>query len=130
MERVMFFSTQSPLDGWLLIDQRDCLKDHHPFYVARVSKIAKTITAQWFGNHANVFLGEHLPEWSDGSSGYYSVEAEAPTHRPVTNKDTGPENLKEAQIRIFGFELTEDHRLTPETIALIDEEPTIQWRLR
>ena len=104
-------------------------EDYHPFYVARVTGIARKVTVQWFGNHDNVFLGEHLPEWNDGNAGYFSEFAEAPTHKPITNKDTGP-TLVPSQITIFGFRLTKDHRLTPETIALISNEPMIQWKLR
>ena len=115
--------------GDLAIIPVKATNDYHPFYVARITKIAKKITAQWYGNIANIFLGEHLPEWSDGNAGYFSCDAEAPTHKPITNKDTGPD-LVETQIKIFGFELTDDNRLTPETIAVISNEPTIQWKLR
>lgn len=103
---------------------------YHPFYVGRVIAIGrKTITAQWFGNIEDRFLGPHLPEWSDGNDGYFSVDREAPTHTPMTNKDTGPVNLSPDQIKIFGFELTRDHHLTPETIAVISDEPSVKWCL-
>ena len=103
---------------------------YHPFYVARIIAIGrKTVTAQWFGNIEDRFLGPHLPEWSDGNDGYFSAEKEAPTHTPVTNKDTGPVNLSPNQIAVFGFELTGDHHLTPETIAIISDEPSVKWNL-
>ena len=42
---------------------------------------------------------------------------------------TGPVALRADQVKVYGFRLTEDHRLTKETIAAIDEEDTILWKI-
>ena len=102
---------------------------YHPWYIARILRITKKVTLQWYGNIDHILIGDQYPEWSDGKTSYFSVTPDKKNHKAVTNRVTGPARITPEQIRIFGFKLTEDNRLKPETIAAIDAEPSIDWQL-
>ena len=102
---------------------------YHPWYIARILRITKTVTLQWYGNIDHILIGDQYPEWRDGKTSYFSVTPDKKNHKAVTNRVTGPARITPEQIRIFGFKLTEDNRLKPETIAAIDAEPSIDWQL-
>jgi transposase InsO family protein len=107
--------------------------DEHPFHVARVMRVGKTLTVQWLSNTEDIFMGQYLPEWRDPKGEVYCAvkpDVSDNAHKANTNANTGPIRLPRSHVKIYGFALTSDHRLKPETLATISKESSVGWTLR
>jgi hypothetical protein len=100
--------------------------DKNPFYIARVERVGKTVTVQWFGNLQEDLLGMHEPQWVNKGLTYFGKKEHG--GKSYTNTITGP-ILKQKDIQIYGFELNDRSMIGKEVLREISDNEKIRWSL-